>query len=234
MIISHSRRFIFVKSLKTAGTSLEAALSHACSGNDVVTPLGDYAFNRDESGDWVHQAMNGDDHEQHDDAPTIRATLPPETWASYFKFSIARNPWDRALSYFFWDHRQNSTLAPPKRLIHSLGLPYDDFTPVKEKFAEFVRGRTLENNDRFYVAGDGDDCGDGLCVDYVIRYEQLDEGSREVFSRIGVPDVKIPRLKTGMRKGKRHFTEYYDDETRDIVAELHRNDIRLFNYRFEK
>jgi hypothetical protein len=35
-----------------------------------------------------------------------------------------------------------------------------------------------------------------------------------------------------MRKGKHHYTEYFDDETRDIVADLHRNDIRLFNYTF--
>ena len=228
MIISHSRRFIFVKSLKTAGTSLEAALSGACSGDDIVTPLGDYAFNRDDSGNWVHKTMNGGNYEQHDDAPTIRASLPPETWAGYFKFSITRNPWDRALSYFFWDKRQDASLAPPKRFVHSLGVPYDDLTPVKRQFAEFIKSRTLQNNDRFYVDGER------LCVDFVIRYEQLDDDAREVCARIGLPGVEIPRLKAGIRKDKRHYTEYYDDDTRDIVAELHRNDLQLFNYRFER
>ena len=52
-------------------------------------------------------------------------------------------------------------------------------------------------------------------------------------ARVGVPSAQLPRLKSGIRKGKRHYSEYYDDETRDIVAEIHRNDIRLFNYRFE-
>ena len=47
MIISHSRRFIFIKSTKTAGTSVEAALSNFCERDDVVTPLGDYRHNRD-------------------------------------------------------------------------------------------------------------------------------------------------------------------------------------------
>ena len=228
MIISHSRRFIFVKSLKTAGTSLEAALSGACGGDDIVTPLGDYAFNRDDTGNWVHQTMNGGRYEQHDDAPTIRSSLPPETWAGYFKFSITRNPWDRALSYFFWDKRQDASLAPPKRLHHSLGVPYDDLTPVKRQFAEFIKSRTLQNNDRFYV----DD--ERLCVDFVIRYEQLDDDAREVCARIGLASVQIPRLKAGIRKDKRHYTEYYDKDTRDIVAELHRNDLQLFNYRFER
>ena len=226
MIISHSHRFIFVKSLKTAGTSLEAALSNSCSGNDVVTPLGDYEFNRDETGAWVHKSMNEGSYEQHDEAITIRDSLPPETWSGYFKFSITRNPWDRALSYFFWDRRQDASLTPPKRVYHNLGVPYDDFTPVKEKFTEFIKSRTLENNDRFYVIDDQ------LCVDFVIRYERLDDDSQEVCNRVGLSALQIPRLKSGMRKGKRHYTEYFDDETRDIVADLHRNDIRLFNYRF--
>ena len=50
MIISHSHRYIFIKSEKTAGTSVEAALSKHCTDNDMVTPLGDYWFNRDERG----------------------------------------------------------------------------------------------------------------------------------------------------------------------------------------
>lgn len=226
MIISHSHKFIFVKSLKTAGTSIEAALSNHCGGDDVVTTLGAYDFNRDETGAWVHKAMNEGRHEQHDDAATIRASLPPEVWSSYFKFSIARNPWDRALSYFFWDRRQDKSLRPDKKLIHSLGVPFDDFTPVKAKFAEFIHGRTLENNDRFYVDGER------LCVDFVVRYEHLDEDFPELCRRIGLPSMQIPRLKSGIRKDKRPYWDYYDEESRDIVAALHRNDLRLFDYQF--
>jgi hypothetical protein len=69
-------------------------------------------------------------------------------------------------------------------------------------------------------------------VDFVIRYEHLADVADTVCDRVGIPKVHLPRLKAGIRKGKRHYTEYYDDETRDIVADLHRNDIHLFNYRF--
>jgi hypothetical protein len=232
MIISHSHRFIFIKSLKTAGTSLEAALSNQCSGRDVVVPINDFGHNRDEKGQVPHRSMNADEVYrrigQHVDAPTIKSREPAEVWNGYFKFSIARNPWDRALSYFFWDHRRDASLAPPRRFYHRLGVPYDDFGPVKRKFAEFIKSRTLENNDRFYVIDDT------LCVDFVIRYERLEEDSREVCARIGLSSLEIPRLKTGIRKKERPYTDYYDGVTRDIVAELHRNDIRLFDYRFGK
>ena len=39
MIVSHKYRFIFLKTKKTAGTSIELALTKLCSEDDIVTPL---------------------------------------------------------------------------------------------------------------------------------------------------------------------------------------------------
>src|SRR5688500_5370474 len=39
MIISHESSFIFLKTRKTAGTSLDVALSRFCGPMDVITPL---------------------------------------------------------------------------------------------------------------------------------------------------------------------------------------------------
>ena len=41
MIISHKHKFIFIKTHKTAGTSLEIALSKYCGEEDVITPISD-------------------------------------------------------------------------------------------------------------------------------------------------------------------------------------------------
>jgi hypothetical protein len=232
MIISHTHKFIFIKSLKTAGTSIEAALSNHCSGNDVVVPINDFGHNRDSDGAFVHRAMNADDTYrkigQHVDALTIKSREPEEVWNNYFKFSIVRNPWDRALSFFFWDQRKNPATKPRKRFYHYLGVPFNEFAIVKGHFANFMKARGLENNDRFYVIDDQ------LCVDFVIRYEHLEKDFNEVCRRIGVPASGLPHLKTGIRKQARHFTEYFDDETRSIVADLHKNDLRFFGYEFWK
>ena len=39
MIASHQHRFIFLKTRKTAGTSVEIALSKVCGPDDIITEI---------------------------------------------------------------------------------------------------------------------------------------------------------------------------------------------------
>ena len=227
MIISYTHKFIFIKSFKTASTSIEAALSNYCGGSDVVTPLGDYKFNRDETGAWVHRAMNEGNFRQHDDAETIRRQIPEEIWSTYLKFSIARNPWDRAVSLFYWEKKRKPTEKPQKRFYHYLGVPFDEFAQTKREFSAFIKGENWGNNDAFYVK-DGK-----LCVDFIIRYEHLNEDFATLCARLDLPDTPLPQLKAGIRAKGRHYSELYDEETKAIVAERHFHDIRLLGYTFE-
>jgi len=225
MIISHTHRYIFIKSEKTAGTSIEAALSKHCGADDVVTPLGDYWFNRDQKGEWIHSSMNAEGFYQHDPAAEVKRKVAPAIWNGYFKFSIARNPWDRLVSLFSWEARNRPELQPRKHLLHKLGLPLDGFGAVTERFRGFVKD-DWKTNDRFYIIDDE------LCVDFVIRYETLADDLAEVCTRVGLPALALPRLKSGLRQEGHHYSEYYDEPSRAIVAERHEKDIRLFGYTF--
>lgn len=233
MIISHSHKFILIKSIKTAGTSIEAALSNYCSGDDIVTPLNAYSFNRDESSSIQHRDMNADklswwnkDIGQHVDAAMLKNHLPKEIWDNYLKISFVRNPWDRLVSLFTWRNKNNPALKPRKYFYHHLGIPFNEFGQVKKHFLQYARS-DWETNDRFYII-DGQ-----LCVDYVIRYENLTETFNELCDKLKLPRVELPHLKTGIRSTHHHYSDYYDEETRNIVMERHRNDIRLFGYEYE-
>ena len=224
MIISHTHKYIFLKSLKTAGTSVEAALSKHCGANDMVTPLGDYWFNRDERGEWIHSAMNSEGFYQHDSAVDVKRKVDPEVWETYFKFSIARNPWDRVVSLFSWEARNRPELKPVRKLHHKLGVAFDEFAETARLFRAFVAGEWSTNDHIYLIDG-------RLCVDYVIRYEALSDDIGEVCRRVGIPSVDLPRLKAGLRQKDHPYTDYYDEASRATVAQRHHRDIELFGYR---
>ena len=227
MIISHTHKYIFIKSEKTASTSVEAALSKHCGGEDMVTPLGDYWFNRDERGQWIHSAMNAEGFFQHDAAAEVKRKLEPRIWNAYLKFTIVRNPWDRVVSLFSWEARNRPELQPQRRLVHRIGARFDEFAESVRQFREFVK-TDWKTNDRFYLI-DGE-----VCVDFVIRYERLEEDLAELCRRVGLPNIELPRLKAGLRKAGHYYSEYYDDNSREIVAARHANDLRVFGYIFER
>ena len=39
MIISHKYKFVFIKTMKTAGTGIEIHLSAHCGDDDIATPI---------------------------------------------------------------------------------------------------------------------------------------------------------------------------------------------------
>jgi hypothetical protein len=97
VIISHKYRFIFVKTLKTAGTSIEVFLSRHCGPDDVITPILPHVE--------PHRPRNHDGFFNHMPAAVIRDRVGPDVWRTYFKFCVERNPWDKTLSYY---HMTNS------------------------------------------------------------------------------------------------------------------------------
>jgi len=234
MIISHTHKFIFIKSFKTAGTSVESILSTHCSGDDIVTPLNDYRHNRDENDQLIQQSMNAEEYIQlnlpnlqHVDALTIKNRVTPEVWSNYCKISIARNPWDRTVSNFYWEKRKDPMLNPKKQFYHYLGVPFNEIGQLRKLFSEFIKSDKSPNNDSFYTIDDQ------LCVDFVIRYETLVEDYSEICKKLELPARTLPRLKGGIRQGRYHYSDYYDQESKALVAERHKNDLRLFGYQFE-
>jgi hypothetical protein len=92
MIISHKHKFIFIKTVKTASTSIEVFLSPLCAPGDIVTPI--------EPPVEGHQPRNYEGFRNHIPATLIKERVPPEVWETYFKFCVERNPWDKVLSHY--------------------------------------------------------------------------------------------------------------------------------------
>lgn len=230
MIVCHRHKFIFLKTRKTAGTSIEAALAPLCGPDDIVTPIspkdeplrGEAGAARNFSGRFnplpelfvpgtdrtrtLRDAWRGRKYFNHMSAVQVRNRLGRETWDSYFKFCFERDPWDKMVSRFHWDNRGR---VPPMT------------------WAEFLARGEFRSDVGLYTI-DGE-----LAVDFVGRYEHLAEDLNKALAEVGIttqPD--LPKAKAGHRPSPEGNRDYYSDADREIVAAAFAREIELFGYEF--
>ena len=212
MIVSHKHKFIFFKSRKTAGSSIQVALAKHCGDDDIIT--GQY---RDGIDDNSHSTgLNMDKFWTNHPHPTIAETkqfLGDEIWNTYFKFAFIRNPFEIQVSRYFWEKKGKIKIAEDCSI---------------DGFKEWVRGGNMLSHDMLhpYIM-----IGDNIELDYIGRFENLNHDFDYVCSMFNIPKIELPVKKGGYRD-KLHFSEYYDEETTNLVGNFHTKDLINFGYDF--
>jgi len=120
-------------------------------------------------------------------------------WDEYFKFSFVRNPWSRIVSYYEYQFKEHIT------------------------FSSFCK--TSKDSQLAYLTNKESD----ILVDFIGKFENLQEDSNTIFDKIGVPQQLPHKNKTKHK----HYTEYYNEETKQNVAENYKDDILYFGYEFD-
>jgi hypothetical protein len=233
VIISHEHQFIFIKTRKTAGTSIEIALSKHCGPHDVITPVlpEDEEIRRVYGGrppqnfvrgfgqyrlkDWARLLLKfrrAPDYRNHIPGPAVRSSLPARVWNSYFKFCVERNPWDKVISGYYWI----SSLRKRE------GRPVPTLT-------EFIHGELIYDYKdwRRYAVGDR------IIVDRVLRFEDLSNELAGVAQTLNLPSLELPRAKGGHRSDKRPYWEVLSESDRLRIAQVFADEIKLFGYEFQ-
>ena len=140
----------------------------------------------------------------------------------YFKFTFVRNPWARFLSAYTYlksggmGNRQDLRMS---RIINSEYNSFKKFT-LEAPFLEYKHFETMFS----FVEVNGEDR-----MDFVGRMENYQEGFNTVCDKLEIPRQKLPHTNKSKHK---HHIEYYDDETREIVAKKYAKDIEYFGYKF--
>lgn len=242
MLISHRHRFIYTKTIKTAGTSVEAYFEPSCMAEGAWQESHSRAEHVSPEGivgargalrvwpfrpRWYH----------HMPAHRIRTLVGDRVWIEYFKFTVIRNPFSKLVSgYHFFQAGRPTYMA---RLRAHLGRgevgvqarrEVDDATTIS-KFRSWVRlggilpGFGIFDRDKYMIDG-------RECVDEFIRFEDLPGGIARVCDRLGIPfdPQRIPTYKMGIRHQRIPVRDYYNDETEAIVRRLYAWEFERFGY----
>ena len=204
MPVSHKHNCIFIHIPKTAGTSIEASLGMHGDLNFVGYKP------------YVRQTKNKNclfgKGLQHLTALQIKKRI--KNYDDYFKFTFVRNPWDRVVSAVFWRANglgsakldADTSKASFKKELQSVDMTSAHFKPQ----LSYIRHRG------------------NLLVDFIGRFENLTEDA----DRIGKKVFFDFPLEHRMKSCRKHYTEYYDDETRELVSNYYAKDIEYFGYEF--
>ena len=122
MIISHSKKFIFLRTIKTASSSIEIFLSQFCDKDDILTELfkdeekfkkknnliGKRNSNIKILSFKLKNIINLNFYKSkklwvHDSLEKVLKSKIEKKIHDYFTFTFVRNPYDWIVSYFFWD-----------------------------------------------------------------------------------------------------------------------------------
>lgn len=232
MIISHKHRFIFVKTQKTAGTSIETFLSQYCGNGDVLTPFGklvDTHMPRNYEGYFnpipeliltrgkgrkktLRQLLLREKFHSHIPAYKIRARIRENIWSSYFKFCVERNPWDKTLSHYYFIKRKEK---------------YRHISSLDQYLAE---GNSCLN---YHLYTDYHN-SNVVLVDRIIKYESLVEQLGEVFSMLSIPfnNSLNVRAKGEYRADRRHYRDVLTEGQIKIIQEIYKEEILMHGYEY--
>ena len=244
-MISHEYKFIGVHIPKTAGTSIINALEEYMEKIPKKYIPGHvyYRKEHDHSGLYDHASLQ-----------EIYLELKKEKFSEYYKFSVVRNPWDRLASWYIHHHHQHPgfikrNLSPEKFKLFVMSIPniienkldplqdlrYRDFKRDIDDFIAIFRPQ----HDWLSVNGE-------MCMDKIIKVENLNE---EFYQLPFVIEIN-EKIKEENMSGKRqpideiklgHYRkrnvvdklkDLYDQSMIDIVSDVYKEEIEIFDFRF--
>ena len=214
MIISHSKKFIFVHIQKTAGTSITRHLDKYITYQDLL--LGGTEFG-EKLNKLYKERFN---LHKHSYAQKIKEIMGEDVWNDYFSFSFVRNPYDRAVSLYNWCRKGNFDFPICQEAINA------------KDFSQFIRGKCFKKlpNQLEYLT----DKKENIIVNFIGRQESIQDDFDSICTRIDIPTIDMRKFKYNVRnRAFNSYQDYYSSENDiKIVKSQFADDLAFFNYNF--
>lgn len=217
MLLSIRYKFLFVHIAKTGGTSIRAALSPYKWKDPYRIPL------------FLCSRMSSLSHHRlacklprHAKAIAAYEMLPRELFNELFKFAFVRNPWDLQVSSYHHIQRERPNL------LKDIGN-FEDFLhwkldPSRRPY-QYIIDTSIELQSDYLI-----DLNGNIIVDFIGRYERLEEDFQEACTRIGITPPRLPHKRQA--RDRTTYQKYYTDETAELIARHFKRDIKMFGYTF--
>ena len=237
-MISYNKKFILITPQKVGSTSLVTALKsyisilpRPCSSSGLHDfKKENFDYQDDFEFEYAkHNAL----HQYYDNWNKVKQQkqqggLDIGEINDYFIAGAIRNPFDRLVSW--WD-KKGSLIDFIRTLptCAGMGMPIEDLSDAYlSLWSWFTRGHSHEwrfdpeTKTHSRTKQNVDDL-------FFIRFENLQQDFDTFCDKVNIPRQVLPHKNKSERK---HYTEYYDNATRELVEKMYAKDLEYFGYKF--
>ena len=171
------------------------------------------------AGSSIEQALNIE--HQHKTALVQREEVGVQQWEQSYSFSFVRNPWDKVVSQYYFKIKNGDKgltdhwISFNEWVVEAYG---------KQNPIYVDRAKSFMPQLEWLV----DDAGK-VIVDFIGKFENLQADFAKVCTAIG----KTVSLGHTNKTKHLHYSELYNEETKQIIAQVFEQDIAYFGYHFE-
>jgi hypothetical protein len=217
MLLSLKYKFLFVHIAKTGGTSVRSALMYRKWADPYYLPQFVCSKLSKLTGHRI-----GAKFPRHAKAIAAREMLPRELYDELFKFAFVRNPWDLQVSSWHHIRRERPHLLEGiSDFVSFLQWKLDPERPYQYIIDTSI---TLQND---YLV----DLHGKRIVDFIGRYETLEQDYGQVCARVGIPYRQLPHKRKATDRDD--YRRYYNERTIELVARHFRADVEELGYTFD-
>lgn len=218
MLVSHKHKFIFIKTIKTAGTSTEIFLEPYCISG--LKECHTREMLKTEEGivgsRFVQSRAESYEFYNHMTPKKIKQKLGEEIFDNYTKITNIRNPFDILVSHYYF--------KPTFRLYCGGGnFTFEDYL-LKTKV---VSDLALKYKELLFL-------DEKFIIDEIIRYETLSQDLDNLLIKLnlGEPERNLSNYKESLRRKGIPYTNFYTQETKQLVEKHFQFYLDLFDYKF--
>lgn len=203
-MISYQKRFVFLKTRKTAGTSFEMMLEPWCAppGHVVTEAAPELVTRYGIVGARLNRRKETPYWRNHIGAKKVAEHLGDAFWTDYLRLTSVRNPFSRSISQFYW-----------QRVWQNLAVP-QTFEETREQFRAYIFSNMFTSDS--HVAH----VGDRFCIDDAFRLEHLDEDFRRIGGKLGIKLRREDMPRTKDNSSTKPDLPFIDLFEPDVVAEI--------------